>query len=271
VAMAMVGARVLSRAGLSMTTSACVISPVFVVSSFGWKKRVEYAAAAAAGRSIISSSPVLFSFSTALSCSSSSSAVSSVETDAVVPPQQPPAAAAAAADVASDLDLLDIRVGKILKAWKHPEADSLYVEEVDVGEAEGPRTICSGLVKYVPEEELQDRAVVVLSNLKPRNMRGVKSNGMLLAASDAAHERVELLSPPPGAMPGERIWFGSEADQANQAASATPNQVQKKKIWETIQPLLKTTDECTAVFQDRPMRVSAGIVTCKSLKGANVS
>ncbi|KAH9544445.1 hypothetical protein CY35_13G120400 [Sphagnum magellanicum] len=269
--MAMVGARVLSRAGLSMTTSACIISPVFVASSFGRKKRVEYAAvaAAAAGRSIISSSPVLFSFPTALSCSSSSSAVSSLETDAVVPPQQP--AAVAAADVASDLDLLDIRVGKILKAWKHPEADSLYVEEVDVGEAEGPRTICSGLVKYVPEEELQDRAVVVLSNLKPRNMRGVKSNGMLLAASDAAHERVELLSPPPGAMPGERIWFGSEADQANQAASATPNQVQKKKIWETIQPLLKTTDECTAVFQDRPMRVSAGIVTCKSLKGANVS
>lgn len=151
--MAMVGARVLSRAGLSMTTSACVISPVFVASSFGRKKRVECAAAAAAGRSIISSSPVLFSFSTALSCSSSSSsAVSSLETDAVVPPQQP---AAAAADVASDLDLLDIRVGKILKAWKHPEADSLYVEEVDVGEAEGPRTICSGLVKYVPEEELQ--------------------------------------------------------------------------------------------------------------------
>jgi tRNA-binding EMAP/Myf-like protein len=158
VAMAMVGARVLSRAGLSMTTSACVISPVFVASSFGRKKRVEYAAAAAAaaaaGRSIISSSPVLFSFSTALSCSSSSSsAVSSLETDAVAPPQQP--AAAAAADVASDLDLLDIRVGKILKAWKHPEADSLYVEEVDLGEAEGPRTICSGLVKYVPEEELQ--------------------------------------------------------------------------------------------------------------------
>ncbi len=153
--MAMVGARVLSRAGLSMTTSACVISPVFVASSFGRKKRVEYAYAAAAGRSIISSSPVLFSFSTALSCSSSSSVVSSLETDAVLPPQPPAAAAAAAADVGSDLDLLDIRVGKILKAWKHPEADSLYVEEVDVGEAEGPRTICSGLVKYVPEEELQ--------------------------------------------------------------------------------------------------------------------
>lgn len=49
---------------------------------------------------------------------------------------------------------LDIRVGRILKAWRHEEADSLYVEEVDVGEAE-PRTICSGLVKYVPLDHLQ--------------------------------------------------------------------------------------------------------------------
>ena len=62
---------------------------------------------------------------------------------------------AEAVDVGADLDLLDIRVGKILKAWKHPEADSLYVEEVDVGEPEGPRTICSGLVKYVPQEALE--------------------------------------------------------------------------------------------------------------------
>lgn len=49
---------------------------------------------------------------------------------------------------------LDIRVGKILKAWTHPEADSLYVEEVDVGEPQ-PRIICSGLVKYVPLHLLQ--------------------------------------------------------------------------------------------------------------------
>jgi aminoacyl tRNA synthase complex-interacting multifunctional protein 1 len=51
-------------------------------------------------------------------------------------------------------EALDIRVGKVLKAWRHPEADSLYVEEVDVGEPE-PRTICSGLVNYVPLELLQ--------------------------------------------------------------------------------------------------------------------
>lgn len=54
-------------------------------------------------------------------------------------------------DVASSLD---IRVGKVLKAWRHPDADSLYVEEVDIGEEE-TRTICSGLVKYLPLDHLQ--------------------------------------------------------------------------------------------------------------------
>ncbi|KAG0615008.1 hypothetical protein M758_5G007800 [Ceratodon purpureus] len=186
-------------------------------------------------------------------------------------PEAPAPAALEVKDVAADLDLLDIRVGKVLKAWKHPEADSLFVEEVDVGEPEGPRTICSGLVKYVSQEKLEGSTVVVLANLKARNMRGVKSNGMLLCASDAAHENVELLSPPEGAVPGERIWFGSEEDQAIQKAAAAPNQVQKKKIWESIQPLLKTTDDCAAVFQDKPMRVSTGIVTCETLKGGNVS
>lgn len=49
---------------------------------------------------------------------------------------------------------LDIRVGQIIKIWRHEEADSLFVEEVDVGEPL-PRIICSGLVKYIPLEHLQ--------------------------------------------------------------------------------------------------------------------
>lgn len=51
-------------------------------------------------------------------------------------------------------EMLDIRVGRILRAWRHEEADSLYVEEVDVGEPE-PRIICSGLVNYIPLQHLQ--------------------------------------------------------------------------------------------------------------------
>lgn len=49
---------------------------------------------------------------------------------------------------------LDIRVGLITRAQKHPDADSLYVEEIDVGEGQ-PRTVVSGLVKYIPLEEMQ--------------------------------------------------------------------------------------------------------------------
>lgn len=72
---------------------------------------------------------------------------------------------------------------------------------------------------------MQDKKVIVLANLKPRNMRGVKSCGMLMAASDASHENVELLVPPESSIPGERIWFGSEDERQSQPAPASPNQV----------------------------------------------
>ncbi|KAL8160332.1 hypothetical protein V2J09_001869 [Rumex salicifolius] len=182
------------------------------------------------------------------------------------PPTEP-----GAGEVAEAAGLLDIRVGRILKAWKHPEADSLYVEEVDIGEPE-PRTICSGLVNYIPLDHLQDKLVVVLANLKPRNMRGVKSCGMLMAASDAAHENVELLVPHEGSVPGERIWFGSEEDKDKQSLAATANQIQKKKIWELVQPHLKTDSSCVALLGgDRLMRTSTGTVVSSSLKNANIS
>ena len=93
---------------------------------------------------------------------------------------------------------LDIRVAKILSVEKHPDADSLYVESIDVGEEE-PRTIVSGLVAFVPEAEMADRDVIVICNLKARNMRGVKSHGMVLCASDEEHKNVEPLAPPQGA------------------------------------------------------------------------
>lgn len=69
-----------------------------------------------------------------------------------------------------------------MEVSKHPDADSLYVEKIDLGEVE-PRTVVSGLAKFVPLEDLQDRLVAVLCNLKPAKMRGVESQGMLLCSS----------------------------------------------------------------------------------------
>lgn len=193
-----------------------------------------------------------------------------MEATATAPPATEAENSQSADDIKNAANLLDIRVGRIIKAWRHEEADSLYVEEVDVGEPE-PRIICSGLVKYMPLDLLQDAKVVVLANLKPRNMRGVKSCGMLMAASDASHETVELLMPPDGTIPGERIWFGTEDDKDSQPEPATPNQVQKKKIWESVQPHLKTDASCTAMLGEYLMQTSAGVVVCKSLKNANIS
>ncbi|KAL5578627.1 hypothetical protein UlMin_011069 [Ulmus minor] len=186
--------------------------------------------------------------------------------------QQQEAVSVSESQIKEAADMLDIRVGVILKAWRHEEADSLYVEEVNVGEAE-PRVICSGLVNYIPLDHLQDRKVLVLANLKPRNMRGVKSSGMLMAASNASHDNVELLSPPEGSIPGERIWFGHEHDNQNQPPPATPNQIQKKKIWELVKPHLKTDESCIAMLGDHQyvMRTSAGLVRSPSLKNAAIS
>lgn len=57
------------------------------------------------------------------------------------------------------------------------------MEKIDLGEPTGPRTIVSGLVNFVPIEEMKDRMVVVLANLKAANLRGILSHGMVLCAS----------------------------------------------------------------------------------------
>lgn len=85
-----------------------------------------------------------------------------------------------------------------MEIGRHPEADGLYVEKIDLGEADGPRTIVSGLVKYVTEEEMLNRDVVVLANLKPRALKGIMSHGMLLCASNEDHTVVVPLAPPQG-------------------------------------------------------------------------
>ena len=69
---------------------------------------------------------------------------------------------------------------------QHPDADSLYVETVDLGEAE-PRTVISGLAGLVDMEKLQGYTGVFLCNLKPSKMRGIESQAMLMCASMYVH------------------------------------------------------------------------------------
>lgn len=69
-----------------------------------------------------------------------------------------------------DVGRLDLRIAKVEDVQRHPDADSLYVLKINCGE-EKPRTVCSGLVKHVAIEDLKDRSVVLLCNLKPVKVR----------------------------------------------------------------------------------------------------
>lgn len=117
--------------------------------------------------------------------------------------------APAAADTTGPLpSQIDLRVGKIVSIERHPDADALYLEKVDFGEADGPRTILSGLVNFVPIEKMQNRLVIGVCNLKPASMRGIKSYGMLLCAThkDGKDGGVEPVYPPEGSQPGDRVY-----------------------------------------------------------------
>jgi len=150
------------------------------------------------------------------------------------------------ADVPVDVGRLDFRVGKIIDVKRHPDADSLYVEQIDCGEAT-PREVVSGLVKFVPLEQMQDRLVVVLCNLKPAKMRGVLSQAMVMCASTP--EKVEVLTPPENSVPGDLVEFPGYPRVPDSVLNP------KKKIFETCAPDLKTNADKVAVYKDAAMTV----------------
>lgn len=190
--------------------------------------------------------------------------------------------------------LIDLRVGHILKAENHPNADSLYVSTIACGDAPGTdntseyegqivRTVCSGLNGLIPLAEMQGRKIVAVCNLKPVTMRGIKSSAMVLAASPRVVEGednhkgpVELVNVPEAAKAGDRIFF--EGWEGEPEAVLNP----KKKIWENCQVGFTTTDSCEVGFDAGAveqlegktglgkLQTKTGMCTVLSLKGATV-
>lgn len=104
--------------------------------------------------------------------------------------------------------LVDLRVAKITHIERHPKADKLYIETLDLGGE--TRTIVSGLVPYYREDELLGKHIIVVYNLKAAKLRGVESKGMLLAASVTQNDENELVEVLEAnfAEPGSRIRIG---------------------------------------------------------------
>ena len=105
----------------------------------------------------------------------------------------------------SKASMLNLKVAKVLKARDHPEADKLIILDIDLGSEK--RQIVAGLREYYKSREFAGKNIIIVSNLKPAKLRGVESNGMLLAAD--AGDKVVVLEAP-GTKPGEQARFGDE-------------------------------------------------------------
>lgn len=103
----------------------------------------------------------------------------------------------------SDWEKLDLRVGKIVKAEDIEGADKLYKLTVDLGKEIGKRTLCAGIKQHYSKEDLKGRKIIVFVNLEPRKLKGIESQGMMLAAVNE-DEKISLLSP------SEEIEIGSK-------------------------------------------------------------
>ncbi|MHC5108310.1 MAG: methionine--tRNA ligase subunit beta [Planctomycetota bacterium] len=102
-----------------------------------------------------------------------------------------------------DFAKVELRVGKVVDAGEHPNADKLLVLKVDIGNEQ--RQICAGLKGYYTPEDLVGRNLILVANLAPRMMRGLESQGMLLAASSDDKEQVILVSPASDIAAGSRV------------------------------------------------------------------
>jgi aminoacyl tRNA synthase complex-interacting multifunctional protein 1 len=179
----------------------------------------------------------------------------------------PPPAAAAPADDLPAICQIEFKVGRIVKVWPHPDADKLWCEEIDVGESE-PRQICSGLRPYYDEAGMLGRRLLVVANLKAKNLKGFKSHGMVLCASEGSDDnrRVQFVEPPEGATLGEVVQF----EGLPTVVPASGAQVEKKKMFEEAAKGMKTNDKFEGTWEGHVFMTSAGPCKCVDIAGGEM-
>ncbi|KAM4537255.1 aminoacyl tRNA synthase complex-interacting multifunctional protein 1 [Odontesthes bonariensis] len=145
------------------------------------------------------------------------------------------------AETQIDASRLDLRVGRILSVRRHSLAEAMSIQEVDVGE-NAPRTVVSKLGEKTHLDELQGSLAVLLCNVKASKMRGVASQARLLCCS-TSDDCVELLAPPTGSVPGDRVTFLSYPGEPDRELQSKP------RLWELLQPDLKVDSKGVANYK----------------------
>ena len=104
----------------------------------------------------------------------------------------------------ADFDKVELKIATIVEARPHPNADKLLVLQIELAGGER-RQICAGIKAWYAPEQLVGKQIVVVANLAPRPLRGEVSQGMLLAATDAATGKVIVLTPSEPVAPGSGV------------------------------------------------------------------
>jgi methionyl-tRNA synthetase len=151
-------------------------------------------------------------------------------------------------------DRFDVRVAKILDVREHPNADKLYILQVDLGDER--RQIVAGIRNDYTIDQLRGRKIVILANLEPARLRGIESRGMLLAAEDDS--TVALLLPP------EQATLGTQILGVKGAPPLPFSEFQKYKLrvgpGGTVQFLGKAGEiQLTLATDNIPVRVDRGM------------
>ena len=123
---------------------------------------------------------------------------------------------------------------------------------------------------------VQNKKVVVVSNMKPSRFRGVLSQGMLLAAS-SNDNRVSLLEPAADSQLGERIQVADdgtdkpEMEQQDTTTSSPPVLKPKQRVFESVAEFLKTDENGNALYKGHPLKTNAGYVSCPTIPNGQIS
>ncbi len=149
---------------------------------------------------------------------------------------------------------LDMTVGKIISVEKHPNADKLFIEKVDLGNEQ--RTIVSGLAKHYAPNELIGKNIILVSNLKPAELRGVKSFGMLLAAEK--NGQLKILEAP-NSHPGDKV--------SAEGLTSSPEKEIDINLFSRVKLSVKNGQ---VIYRNTKLKTSHEAVVCDIADGAEV-
>ena len=192
---------------------------------------------------------------------------------------------------------IDLRIGRIVRIWEHETSDRLYCEDIDIGNNE-IRQVASGLRAYYKKEDLLNRLVVVVCNLKESKFQGFVSCGMVLAAkcsnnsnnndgvdgnnigssnssssssgSSVSTDVVQLVDVPSDSQIGERVKLREY--EGEYYTPYTAAKVKKLKVWENISVDLHVNDAGVACWKDMQLCNSAGgVCTVQTIINSPIS